>query len=84
MFQHEQQAPLGGGRTRPQDPVDHAVGLTHLAAVGEPVGPDHPLAVVHARNQQQVDEATRLLRAAYRVGRVAPEPTAPVLERISA
>ena len=75
---------LGGGRTRPQDPVDHAVGLTQLATVGEPVGPDHPLATVHARTQQQVDEATRLLRAAYRVGRVAPAPTTPVLERISA
>ena len=75
---------LGGGRTRPQDPVDHAVGLTQLATVGEPVGPDHPLATVHARTQQQVDESTRLLRAAYRVGRVAPAPTTPVLERISA
>src|SRR6185312_15883272 len=26
---------LGGGRTRPQDAVDHAVGLTGLAAVGD-------------------------------------------------
>ena len=26
---------LGGGRTRPQDPVDHAVGLTDLAGLGD-------------------------------------------------
>ena len=74
---------LGGGRTRPQDPVDHAVGLTSLAGPGEPVGPDRPLAVVHARTQQQIDQATDLLRAAYRVGGTPTTPLAPVVDRIT-
>ncbi|MGH2742071.1 MAG: thymidine phosphorylase, partial [Thermoleophilaceae bacterium] len=40
---------LGGGRVRETDPVDHAVGLTDVAAPGEHVGPgERPLALVHA------------------------------------
>ena len=74
---------LGGGRTRPQDPVDHAVGLTALAGVGEAVGPDRPLAIVHARTQAQVAQATDLVRAAYRLGGKAGTVNEPVLDRIT-
>lgn len=73
---------LGGGRTRPQDPVDHAVGLTELAGLGDAVGPDRPLAIVHARTQVQVDQATVLLRAAYRVGGRQAKANEAVLDRI--
>lgn len=75
---------LGGGRTRPQDPVDHAVGLTSLAGVGDTVGPDRPLAIVHARTQAQVAQATALLQAAYKVGNKAGATFDPVLDRITA
>lgn len=75
---------LGGGRTRPQDPVDHAVGFTRLAGIGQEVGTDRPLAIVHARTQHQVDVATRALRAAYRTGHRASDTNAPVLERVIA
>jgi thymidine phosphorylase len=74
---------LGGGRTRPQDPVDHAVGLTRLAGLGDDVGPDRPLAVVHARTKAQVAEATKLLRAAYRLGGKPAKSQPPVLDRIT-
>jgi thymidine phosphorylase len=60
---------LGGGRTRPQDPIDHAVGLTELAEVGAAVGGDRPLAVVHARTAHAAGRAADVVRAAYRVGR---------------
>jgi len=63
---------LGGGRTRPQDPVDHAVGLTGLAALGDDLGADRPLAVVHARSAAAAEKAAAELRAAYTVGRTAP------------
>src|SRR5215207_7423756 len=40
---------LGGGRAREDDPVDHSVGLTDVAAPGERVAPGgRPLALVHA------------------------------------
>jgi thymidine phosphorylase len=75
---------LGGGRSRPQDPVDHAVGLTHLADIGTQVGGDEPLGVVHARTDLQAVEAAALLRAAYRVGGKPAAVTPPVLDRITA
>jgi thymidine phosphorylase len=75
---------LGGGRTRPQDSVDHAVGLTELAPLGTPVGPDRPLCVVHARTDAAAGAAAEMVRAAYTVGRRAPAVIAPVRERVVA
>ena len=59
---------LGGGRTRPQDDVDPAVGLTDLAPVGQPLGDGTPLATIHARTDDGADAAEATLRAAYRLG----------------
>ena len=75
---------LGGGRTRPQDAVDHAVGLTGLAGLGERVGGDRPLAIVHARDEAAAEAAAQAVRRAYAIGDHVP-PRAPiVLERIGA
>ena len=74
---------LGGGRTRPQDGIDHAVGLTWLAGLGEEVGPERPLAIVHARSDAQVQRATTLLREAYHLtGRTASAKPA-VIDRVT-
>ncbi|HEV7846160.1 MAG TPA: thymidine phosphorylase [Thermoleophilaceae bacterium] len=71
---------LGGGRTREDDPVDHAVGLTDVAAPGEEVAPGgRPLAVVHAQDELSARRAVDALRAAYRLGDDAPEELPPVL-----
>ena len=56
---------LGGGRVRSADKVDHAVGLTDLALVGDSLSIGDLLAVVHARTEDQVEEATRRVQAAY-------------------
>jgi thymidine phosphorylase len=73
---------LGGGRTRPQDPVDHAVGLTQLAAIGDSVGPDRPLALVHARSEEAAREAAQQVLAAYTLGRSPGPAPAVVRDRI--
>ncbi len=75
---------LGGGRTRPQDPVDHAVGLTGLAEIGGMVDTNRPLAVVHARSEEAAEAAARVVRAAYTLGDAKAEPGAMILERIGA
>lgn len=75
---------IGGGRTRPQDPIDHAVGLTELAGIGDAVGPDRPLAVVHARTAAQVETATVAVQSAYRISGRGGQPGPVVLERITA
>ena len=72
---------LGGGRARETDPVDHAVGLTEVAALGESVGPGgRPLAIVHARDEQSAEHAAATLRAAFTVGDAAPAAGPPVIE----
>jgi thymidine phosphorylase len=75
---------LGGGRTRPQDPIDHAVGLTELAALGESVDASRPLAIVHARSEEAADAAARAVRAAYTIGEGKASPGPSILERIGA
>jgi thymidine phosphorylase len=72
---------LGGGRTREDEPVDHSVGLTEVAAPGEEVAPGgRPLAVVHAKDDESARRATEALREAYTIGDGAPEAAPPVLE----
>jgi thymidine phosphorylase len=73
---------LGGGRTRETDPVDHAVGLTEVAALGEPVAPGgRPLAILHARDEAAFEQAAAALRAAVTLGDSAPTDR-PILETI--
>jgi thymidine phosphorylase len=63
---------LGGGRTRPQDAIDHAVGLTELAGIGVDVG-ERPLCLVHARDEASAARAAETVRAAYEVGEPPPK-----------
>jgi thymidine phosphorylase len=73
---------LGGGRARESDPVDHSVGFTEVAALGERVGPGaRPLAVVHARDEASAEQATDALHAAFELGD-GPEPTMPIVMEV--
>jgi thymidine phosphorylase len=69
---------LGGGRQRPTDPIDHAVGLTGVRGPGEPVGPDQPFAIVHARSEAAAAAAIDVIRAAVTLAAEPPVP-APVI-----
>lgn len=72
---------LGGGRVRPSDPVDHAVGLTSLLPVGSRLEKDTPVALIHARTEDQVERAKARLRQAVRIGDTAPETTSVIIGR---
>jgi len=73
---------LGGGRRRADDTIDVAVGLASVAGVGDAVGDDRPLAVIHARTAAAAAAAAAALRRAVTVGETAAGPTPPVLRRI--
>ena len=74
---------LGGGRRRVEDAIDPAVGLAEVRGVGEAVGRDRPLAIVHARSAGDAEAAAHRVRQAVTV---REEPTAatasPVLRRM--
>ena len=73
---------LGGGRNAPTDRIDHAVGLSRCAPIGERVGPDRPLAFVHARTDAAAEQAVAMLQAAAVVGEAAPAARVLILERL--
>ena len=74
---------LGGGRTRPQDKIDHAVGLTGLTPVGAAVAKGEPLALVHARTAEQAEATARTVAACYRFGSEKPKTPKAVKRRIA-
>jgi thymidine phosphorylase len=72
---------LGGGRRREDEAIDHAVGLTEVAAPGERVGPHgRPLALVHARDEDSAKRAADQICAAFRVGDRVIDENPAVLE----
>lgn len=59
---------LGGGRTRSADPVDHAVGLTGLVALGDSLAPGQPLALIHGRDEATMAAAAAMIADAITLG----------------
>jgi thymidine phosphorylase len=74
---------LGGGRRKPEDAVDHAVGITGLLPVGTEVAKGDPLAIVRARSQQSAEEAAATVLAAYSLGEARPSRRKPVMRRVA-
>ncbi|MEP9386511.1 thymidine phosphorylase [Mesorhizobium sp. KR9-304] len=74
---------LGGGRTAPDDIVDHAVGITRLLPVGAEAVVGEPLAIVHARSQAAAEKAEREIHAAYAIGPARPATQKAVVRRIA-
>lgn len=75
---------LGGGRTRADQDIDAAVGLTDLAPLHMDIRDGRPLAMVHARSEEQAQAAAALVRKAYRIDGTRAKPTPTILERIIA
>ena len=74
---------LGGGRRKLGDPLDLAVGLADIAAIGDEVNSDRPHARVHARSEDTASAAAELIRAAYTIGQEPPEAGIVIYDRVS-
>ncbi|WP_254918227.1 thymidine phosphorylase [Zobellella denitrificans] len=59
---------LGGGRRRADDVIDHSVGLTAIAGIGDRVEVGTELAIVHARNEDDYAAAAEQVRRAMVLG----------------
>ncbi len=65
---------IGGGRTRAEDAIDHAVGYASVAAIGDSVSAGDVLGILYCRRDDEL--AAEQLRNAYRIGEepvVVPE-----------
>jgi thymidine phosphorylase len=74
---------MGGGRTRADQAIDHAVGLLDVAGLGEEVGPDRPICRVLARSNEDAETAARTLRTAFTLADAAPTLRPVIRERIT-
>lgn len=74
---------LGGGRKTADDVLDLSVGFDHIAPIGAKVGPDRPLAFVHAASKEAAEYAARYLRAANRISDRKPAESAVIHDSLS-
>ncbi|WP_202309586.1 MULTISPECIES: thymidine phosphorylase [unclassified Mesorhizobium] len=74
---------LGGGRTKPEDAVDHSVGVARLLPIGAEVRTGEALAIVHARSQGEAERAAALVADAYEIGQNKPPAQKAVIRRVA-
>lgn len=59
---------LGGGRIQVADRIDHSVGLSSIAAIGEEVGPNRrPLCTIWGRREDDIKQAAQMIKNAYHI-----------------
>ena len=73
---------LGAGRERKEDDIDHGVGITLSAKIGDEVAKGDPLAVVRFNDAGKWEGQRDKLASAWSVSPHAPGPRSLVLERI--
>ncbi|WP_048649220.1 thymidine phosphorylase [Nitratireductor soli] len=73
---------LGGGRLRPEDAIDHSVGLTDCLPIGAEVRRGEPLAMVHASAAGDAERAVAAVRAAYGIAEDKPRAGRAILRRV--
>jgi thymidine phosphorylase len=73
---------LGAGRERKEDDIDHGVGITLRAKIGDRVEAGEPLAEVRYDDEENWHAQRERLASAWVVADTAPAPAKLILERI--
>ena len=63
---------LGGGRRQVGEKLDLSVGFSDIAPIGTELGPDRPLAIVHAASATAAEQAEKNLLSSVTVADAAP------------
>ncbi len=75
---------LGGQRKTPDQKLDFSVGFTDFAQVGEEADANHPIAVVHAANEETFAEAEQMLQNMVQTSEDKPAETPVIYETVTA
>ena len=75
---------MGGGRMKSSDSIDYAVGFSDFISLGEQVDSRTPIAMVHARNEQQWQEAENNIQQALQYSAEKPEDETQIYQHIRA
>ena len=73
---------LGGGRTRSEDKIDPAVGVSDLVRPGETISKGEALYRLHMNDAGRAAEARKLMDTAITLGHTASSPAPIVIERM--
>ena len=73
---------MGGGRRVASDTIDYAVGLSDMIRLGQTVDSNQPLAMIHARNEDQWQQAADAVKAAIVISEEQPEATPEVYRKV--
>ncbi len=73
---------LGGGRRVASDTIDYSVGFSDVIRLGMQADSSTPLAVVHAKDEAQWQQAAEQLQAAMIIADEAPQATPDVYRQI--
>ena len=75
---------LGGGRQHLGDELDLAVGISDIASIGELVGTDRPLAIIHAASEETAELAAGMIRDACTISADEPAERPVICETLTA
>ncbi|WP_258241201.1 thymidine phosphorylase [Pseudidiomarina homiensis] len=75
---------LGGGRRRSEDELDYSVGLEHIAALGQNIDEQTPLAHIYAADETSWQQAAETVRQAFRFSNEVSDLPPAVYRRIGA
>ena len=73
---------LGGGRSRKDDVIDHAVGIVLHKKVGDHVFSGDPLCTIHYNAEDRLQAANERLRQSFTVAADAPAKPRPLVHRV--
>ena len=74
---------LGGGRTRPNEPIDHSVGFSGLKPLGTKIEQGEPFAFVHASSEDKALAARARVLEIYAIGEKAPAERPVIVSKVS-
>jgi pyrimidine-nucleoside phosphorylase len=60
---------IGGGRTRTEDAIDHSVGFSCEAKIGDEIKEDETLGILYCRDANQAHQISGKLQNAYKISR---------------
>ena len=74
---------LKGGRTNPEQKINHATGYTDFCPVGSFVDNNTPVAFIHAQNYAECSQAEKMLLQSLHISQEKPKVKSPIFEKIS-
>ncbi len=73
---------LGAGRAKTTDTIDHAVGLSNLRKIGEPIEKGEPLCTIHSNGHENEAQLFQTLETAFAIVDHPVEPPPLILETV--